>query len=59
MPPQIADNEGWPFRMLGPVPYRPDSFEDWQGGILEGLISSADEQAGVRSPFHSPELPHD
>lgn len=31
---QIADNEGWPFRLLGRLPYRPVDFADWREGNL-------------------------
>lgn len=50
-PPQITDAEGWPFQMLSPVPYRPDSFDDWRAGILEAL-GLKDGVPGVAYPFH-------
>lgn len=36
-PPQIKDGEGWPFRLIGRVPYRPDSLEDWLEDWLEAV----------------------
>lgn len=29
-PPSLTDGEGWPFRLLARVPYRPDDFGDWR-----------------------------
>lgn len=49
-PPLIEDSDGWPFRLLGRVPYQPTDHEDWRAGIIEGLSSAAD-RAGLRS-FH-------
>lgn len=41
-PPQLTDGDGWPFRLLGPVPYKPDDFDDWLHGCLEWLLSLDD-----------------
>lgn len=57
--PAIADGEGWPFQMLGRVPYRPTDRLDWRDGILRGLGSSADQQAGLYRSFHSQGVAHD
>lgn len=51
-PPSLDDGDGWPFKLLCRVPYRPDNHNDWRDGILEGLGLSAVERAGLRSPFH-------
>lgn len=56
--PQISDGDGWPFHMVR-VPYRPDSFEDWRDGILEGLGSSAAQQAGFHLLSHADGVAHD
>ena len=52
-PPQISDGEGWPFRMLGPLPYKPDDLDDWLDGCLEWLLSDA------ALPFHEEVLIHE
>jgi hypothetical protein len=48
MPPQIADNEGWPFRLLSRVPYKPDSFADWREGVLAEAARIERELAAIR-----------
>lgn len=51
-PPQLSEGDGWPFKMLARVPYRPTDQLDWRDGILVGLGSSADQQAGLYRSFH-------
>lgn len=58
-PPSLTDGEGWPFKMLSRVPYRPDNLDDWRDGILRGLGSSADQQAGLYRSFHVAGVAHD
>lgn len=36
----LADGEGWPFQMLGRLPYRPADLADWRGGIAQDLAVS-------------------
>lgn len=47
----------------GPSPQarksRPDNRDDWRDGILRGLGSSADQQAGLYRSFHSQGVAHD
>ena len=52
-PPQISDRDGFPFRLLSRIPYRPANFCDWRFVVLselraKGLVVS-----------HKDELPHD
>lgn len=42
-PPQISDADGWPFRLVARVPYRPDDYADWREGILDRLNQSEHE----------------
>jgi hypothetical protein len=41
----LADGEGWPFQMLGRLPYRPTNFNEWAAGV----------RADLRSAFHAQE----
>lgn len=52
-PPQLTDGDGWPFRLLGPVPYKPDDLDDWLDGCLEWLVN------GGGLPFHTEGVAHD
>lgn len=33
----LADGEGWPFLMLGRLPFRPADFNEWRSGIRQDL----------------------
>lgn len=46
-PPQIKDGEGWPFRLVGRVPYRPDSFDDWLDAINDELFRDIEQNESV------------
>ena len=46
-PPQFKDGEGWPFRMIGRVPYRPDSFDDWLDAINDELFRDIEQNESV------------
>lgn len=46
-PPQIKDGEGWPFRLIGRVPYRPDSLEDWLQAINDELFREIEQNESV------------
>lgn len=39
----LADGEGWPFQMLGRLPNRPDSEQDWRRGIVQDLACFSHE----------------
>ena len=56
---QIADNEGFPFRLLGRVPYRPVDFADWRAGNLLFCRSHffAVPETGALVPQHIGEVP--
>lgn len=46
-PPQIKDGEGWPFRLLGRVPYRPDNFDDWLDAVNDELFRDIEQNESV------------
>lgn len=51
IPPQIDDAEGFPFQMIGRVPYRPESFEDWCDFVL-GCEGTMPPLRPLVLPFH-------
>lgn len=51
-PPQIEDGEGWPFRLIGRVPYRPDGFEDWLEAINDQLFREIDASENLNQSEH-------
>ena len=51
-PPQIKDGEGWPFRLIGRVPYRPDSFDDWLDAINDQLFRDVDASENLNHSEH-------
>lgn len=57
--PFLEDGEGFPFRLIGRLPYRPADFDDWREGNL--LFSHnhffALAQSGAPVPHHIGEVP--
>lgn len=51
-PPQIKDGEGWPFRLIGRVPYRPDSLDDWLEAINDRLFREVDASEKLNHSEH-------
>ena len=51
-PPQIKDGEGWPFRLIGRVPYRPDSLEDWLEAVNNELFRQVDASENLNHSEH-------
>lgn len=51
-PPQIKDGEGWPFRLLGRVPYRPDNFDDWLDAVNDELFREVDASENLDHSEH-------
>ncbi len=51
-PPALTDGNGWPFKLLGRVPYRPDNHDDWRDGIFRAWGWSAELQAELVRSFH-------
>ena len=51
-PPQIKDGEGWPFRLIGRVPYRPDSIEDWLEAVNNELFRQVDASENLNHSEH-------
>ena len=56
--PSIPDTgEEWPFRMLGPIPYRPVDFADWREGLVSKSHFFALTQQGATVPHHIGAVP--
>lgn len=51
-PPQIKDGEGWPFRLIGRDPYRPDNLEDWLDAINDELFREVDASENLHHSEH-------
>ena len=51
-PPQIKDGEGWPFRLLCRVPYRPDNFDDWLDAVNDELFREVDASENLDHSEH-------
>lgn len=51
-PPQIKDGEGWPFRLIGRVPYRPDNFDDWLDAVNDELFREVDASENLDHSEH-------
>ena len=51
-PPQIKDGEGWPFRLIGRDPYRPDSLEHWLQAINDELFREVDASENLNHSEH-------
>jgi hypothetical protein len=51
-PPQIKDGEGWPFRLIGRVPYHPDSIEDWLEAVNNELFRQVDASENLNHSEH-------
>lgn len=53
-PPQINDGEGWPFRLLGPIPHKPEDYDEWHEHCLRSLWLNSGAAL-----FHAEGVAHD